>query len=97
MIRLWTSGKYSLWCAWYEFSVLFPLNQEVGDVYMGFSLFFCGVSLEDVADCDVYFCGGEFLFPFFVAVNVWECDGLASCEDGEFLLGELGFTSSGEP
>ena len=52
-------------------------------------------SLEDVADCDVYFCGGEFLFPFFVAVNVWECDGLASCEDGEFLLGELGFTSGG--
>ena len=73
------------------------MNQEVGDVDMGFSLFFCGVSLEDVADCDVYFCGGEFLFPFFVAVNVWECDGFASGKDGEFLLGELGFSSSGEP
>ena len=24
-------------------------------------LFFCGVSLEDVADYDVYFCSGEFL------------------------------------
>lgn len=39
-------------------------------------------SLEDVADCDVYFCGGESLFPFFVAVNVWECDGFASGKDG---------------
>ena len=52
-------------------------------------------SLEDVADCDVYFCGGEFLFPFFVAVNVWECDGLASGKDGDFFLGELGFSSGG--
>ena len=52
---------YFSWCAWYEFSVLLPLDQEVGDVDMGFALFFCGVSLEDVADCDVYFCGGEFL------------------------------------
>ena len=69
-------------CAWEGLSGALPLDEEVGDVYMGFSLFFCGISLEDVADCDVYFCGGEFLFPFFVAVNVWECDCLASCEDG---------------
>ena len=76
---------------------MFPLYQEVGDVDMGFSLFFCGVSLEDVADCDVNFCGREFLFPFFVAVNIWECNGFASGKDGEFFLRELGFSSGGEP
>ncbi len=27
--------------------------------------------------------------PFFVAVNVWECNGFASGKDGEFFLGEL--------
>jgi hypothetical protein len=73
------------------------LDEEVGDVDMGFSLFFSGVSLEDVADCDVQIYGEEFLFPFFVAVNVGECYGSASCKDGEFFLGELGFASCSEP
>ena len=73
---------YFSWCAWNEFSVLLPLDQEVGDVDVGFTLFFYCVSLEDVADCDVNFCGGDFLFPFFVAVNIWECDGFASGKDG---------------
>lgn len=68
-------------CAWEGFSCAFPLDDEVGDVDMGFSLFFCGVSLEDVADCDVQVYAEEFLFPFFIAVNVGKCYGSSSCED----------------
>ena len=84
-------------CAWEGFSILLPLDDEVGDVYVGCSLFVCGAALEDVANYDVQVYGEEFAFPFFVAVNVGECYGSASSEDGEFVLGELGFASSGEP
>ena len=63
------------------FSILLPLDDEVSDVYMGCSLFVCGATLEDVADCDVQVYGDEFAFPFFVAVNVGKCYGSASCDD----------------
>ena len=69
------------WRAMEGLSILLPLDDEVGDIYMGCSLFVCGASLEDVADCDVQVYGDEFAFPFFVAVNVGECYGSASGED----------------
>jgi hypothetical protein len=61
------------------------LDDEVSDVYVGCSLFVCGAALKDVADCDVQIYGEEFLFPFFVAVNVGECYGSASCKDGDLF------------
>lgn len=73
------------------------MDDEVGDIYVGCSLFVYGAALEDVADCDVQVYGEEFLFTFFVAVNVGECYGSASCKDGEFFLGELGLASCSEP
>ena len=72
-------------------------EQEVGYVDVGLSVFFRGVTLKVVGDCDCQ--SGlhrESGLPCVIAVNVGEGNDIPSDENFEFVS-ELSFASGGEP
>ena len=72
-------------------------QQQIGDVDVRFSVLGGGVLFEIVGYADVEAAGGgEFLFPFFVAVNVGKGDDFSTSEDAE-LVSELSLAAGGEP
>ena len=78
-------------------SLMFPADEEVGDVGAHSFVFFGGVVEEIVGDADVEVgTFGDFLFPFVVAVDVGEGYDGASAEDFDFVS-ELGFAADCHP
>ena len=64
---------------------------------MCFPVLGCGVLFEIVGNADVEAAGGgEFLFSFFVTVNVREGNDFTASEDAEFVS-ELSLAAGGEP